>query len=184
MNPLIAKVRSSVAMQVVGLDRLRFNEAVAAGFFNWVPATQPRQVRMFGLDDLVFLFIYARLLSIGFTVRRAGEITGMVWSKMDEPWPALSGFTAEEAKAIAHKYPRETAFVVVFGEALAESTVQPAIVVRGSEFAGSETRMWRGIGRATVSMVFDVAHIRDVVSEEVTKHFERVESTNEVGAAE
>lgn len=184
MNPLVAKVRSSVAMHVVGINRQRFNEAVSAESFSWVPATQARQVRRFGHEDLVFLFIYARLISIGFTVRRAGEITGLIKAKMDEPWPALNGFTVEEAKAIAHKYPPETAFVVVFGEALTGDTVQPAIVVRGSEFTASETRMWRGVGRATVSMLFDVAHIRDVVSEEVSKHFDEAESTNEVEAAE
>lgn len=170
MNPYYSKVRSAMAMDVVGLDRLRFNEAVTDGFYSCAPETQRGKVRLFGEADLVNLFIFARLLKVGLTSRRAGEIACLVKAKMDEPWPALSGYSPAEAKALAHKFPVETSFVVVFGEET-HAEVQPAIVLRGSEFAASETRIFRGVGRASVAVSFDVAHILDIVRERVAEQF-------------
>lgn len=68
------RVRSALAMRIVRLDRLQFNEAVASGFYRCAPATRKGSARLFAEDDLVALFIFARLTEMDMLARRAGPI--------------------------------------------------------------------------------------------------------------
>ena len=66
------RFRAATAMQMVGLDRDDFNEAVTSGFFECAPATRPGAPRLFFEDDLVTLAIYKWLLGTGLPPRLAG----------------------------------------------------------------------------------------------------------------
>jgi hypothetical protein len=68
------QVRSAVAMRVVNLDRQRFNEAVANNYYECAPSTVAGSVRLFKEDDLVALFVFARLLELNVLPRRAGQL--------------------------------------------------------------------------------------------------------------
>ncbi len=68
------KLSTTIACRVAGLDRDRFNEAVAAGFFKCAPETIPGRARYFEPDDMVALRLYRDLLEDGMTKERAGYI--------------------------------------------------------------------------------------------------------------
>jgi len=72
MSPL--RARSALAMQIVGLDRLKFNEAVAAGYYPCAPQTPKGSSRIFSEDDLIALYVFARLTEMDMLPRRAGTL--------------------------------------------------------------------------------------------------------------
>jgi hypothetical protein len=61
-------------MRIVGLDRLKFNEAVAAGHYPCAPQTPKGSSRIFGEDDLIALYVFARLTEMDMLPRRAGAL--------------------------------------------------------------------------------------------------------------
>ena len=58
------KVRAKLACDIAGIDRDRFNEAVAAGTYLCAPMTSPGSARIFEEPDLIALFVYGRLISL------------------------------------------------------------------------------------------------------------------------
>src|SRR5438132_13846853 len=68
------RVRSAIALQLVNLERLKFNEAVANGHYPCAPITTAGSVRLFAEDDLVALYVFARLLELNVASRRAGQL--------------------------------------------------------------------------------------------------------------
>jgi hypothetical protein len=74
------KLSTTIACRVARLDRDRFNEAVAAGFFSCAPKTIPGRARYFDPDDMVSLWLYRELLEDGYTKERAGFIACEVGS--------------------------------------------------------------------------------------------------------
>ena len=68
------KVSTSIACRIVGLNRDRFNEYVAAGQYSCAPSTIPGRARMFDPDDLLTLFLFKRLIEDGYTIEKAGQI--------------------------------------------------------------------------------------------------------------
>lgn len=70
----VRKVSTSIACRIVGLNRDRFNEYVAAGQYRCAPSTVPGRARMFDPDDLLTLFLFKRLIEDGYTVEKAGHI--------------------------------------------------------------------------------------------------------------
>ena len=70
----VKKVSTAIACRIVGLNRDRFNEYVAAGHYPCAPKTVPGRARLFGPDDLLTLMIFKRLTEDGYTVERAGDI--------------------------------------------------------------------------------------------------------------
>jgi hypothetical protein len=67
------KVRAPLACRIAGIDRDRFNEAVAKGDYPGAPPAGSGKTRIFQMHDLIALFIYGRLLEIGVAARSAGE---------------------------------------------------------------------------------------------------------------
>lgn len=57
------------------VDPLRFNEAVAEGFYPCAPATVRGSSRIFDVNDIVCLRVYSRLLDEGMVPRAAGPIS-------------------------------------------------------------------------------------------------------------
>ena len=68
------KVSTSIACRIVGLNRDRFNEYIAAGHYGCAPSTVPGRTRLFGPDDLLTLMLFKRLMDDGYTVEAAGKI--------------------------------------------------------------------------------------------------------------
>ena len=64
----------ALAAEIANIDRQRFNEAVAEGFYPCAPSTVPGRARSFGINDLLALKLYGQLLSEGVTPRYAGNV--------------------------------------------------------------------------------------------------------------
>lgn len=70
----VPKLTTSVACRVVGLNRDRFNEYVAAGQYRCAPSTVPGRARLFDPDAMLTLHLFKRLMDDGYTVEKAGAI--------------------------------------------------------------------------------------------------------------
>jgi hypothetical protein len=69
---------STTAMRVAGIDRIKFNEAIADGFYRCAPATSPGRERVFDSIDIIGMFVFGRLVAIGFSARYAGNYASEV----------------------------------------------------------------------------------------------------------
>ncbi|SDK62501.1 hypothetical protein [Paracoccus chinensis] len=69
------KVSSTVAAQIAGINKQRFNEAVAAGFYECAPRTAPGKTRMFDVNDVLALNVYRHLTEEGVIPAKAGPMT-------------------------------------------------------------------------------------------------------------
>lgn len=72
--PPSTRVRSALACRIVGLDRQKFNEAVADGFYTCAPMASQGNTRIFTEEAMVPLYFFARLLEFGLPPRRAGAL--------------------------------------------------------------------------------------------------------------
>ena len=68
------KLTTALACKVVGLDRDRFNEAVAAGYFECAPRTVAGRARIFYPEDMIALYLYRELMEDGYAREKAGRI--------------------------------------------------------------------------------------------------------------
>lgn len=70
----MTKLRATTALaaDIARIDRQRFNEAIASGFYPCAPETIAGRARTFDLNDLIALTIYGHLLREGVTPRHAG----------------------------------------------------------------------------------------------------------------
>jgi len=68
------KARTALATELARVNRQRFNEAVAEGFYPCAPPTVRGATRVFDVNDIVTLRVYGRLLDGGTTPRAAGTI--------------------------------------------------------------------------------------------------------------
>ncbi|MCD2183500.1 hypothetical protein [Rhizobium sp. GN54] len=83
------EVTTDVACRIVGMNPLRLNEHVAAGRFPCMPGTIRGRYRVFGIDDLLALWLFRTFLERGFKVKDAGyfacDVAGKARSNPDEP---------------------------------------------------------------------------------------------------
>lgn len=75
---MVLKLRAPLACRIAGVDRDRFNEAVARGDYPNAPKAGPGNARLFLMHDVIGLFVYRLFLDLGMTSRNAGEIAGGV----------------------------------------------------------------------------------------------------------
>jgi hypothetical protein len=68
------KARTKLACQIARIDPDRFNEAVHMGRYPCAPETRPGSARVFGVDDIVALTIYADQLASGLGGESAGAM--------------------------------------------------------------------------------------------------------------
>lgn len=68
------RANTALAAEIAGIDRQRFNEAVAADFYPCAPKTVAGRARSFGVNDIVALKVYGYLLAEGVIPRHAGNI--------------------------------------------------------------------------------------------------------------
>ena len=76
--------QAAVACALAHVDNKRFNEAVAKGLYPCAPAARRGSARKFSEDDVVALFVYARLLEQGSPQRQAGQVACQVRTKIEE----------------------------------------------------------------------------------------------------
>lgn len=76
--------KTAEACALARIDNKRFNEAAAKKFYPCVPAATRGSARKFNEDDVVVLFIYARLIEQNIPQRQAGHVACQVRSKIDE----------------------------------------------------------------------------------------------------
>lgn len=74
--------RGSQACKAAGIDKQRFNEAVASGNFTCAPIVRKGGTRMFELEDVIALFLFARLVEQELPPRAAGRIACHVRSDL------------------------------------------------------------------------------------------------------
>lgn len=78
--------RAAEACALAGVDNKRFNEAVAKDHYPCAPAARRGSARKFTEDDVVALFVYARLVEQKIPQRQAGQVACQVRSKIqDDP---------------------------------------------------------------------------------------------------
>lgn len=78
------KVSSTVAAQIAGINKQRFNEAVAAGYYGCAPRTAPGKTRMFDVDDVLALNVYRHLTDEGVIPAKAGPMACELLNLMRE----------------------------------------------------------------------------------------------------
>lgn len=74
MTNRILKLTTALACRVARLDRDRFNEAVAAGYFTCAPDTVAGRARLFTPDDMIALYLYRELAEDGYSREYAGRV--------------------------------------------------------------------------------------------------------------
>ncbi len=131
----------TTACKAAGIDKQRFNEAVAAGRYPCAPAVKKGGTRTFNQDDMVALFVYARLIEQDMPASVAGEIACDLRTKLKD-FP--------NAKEV--KIPRHREHVI---GPQGQETGTP--LVEGEEYS------------ALIEMVFDVAGIRGEVKRRLKK---------------
>jgi hypothetical protein len=75
---LTYRVRVALACRIARIDRDRFNEAVHAGNYPCAPAVLKGSTRIFDPEDLLSLYIYARLLEEAVAPKNAGELACLI----------------------------------------------------------------------------------------------------------
>lgn len=66
--------RTSLAMRIAGIDRIKFNEIVNDGFYPCAPTALRGSTRTFTAGQLLGLYVLGRLLDIGLRPRDAGKL--------------------------------------------------------------------------------------------------------------
>ena len=63
---------ATIALRIAGLDRMKFNDIVARGYYSCAPSAAPRSPRNFSEADIIALVALGRLIDSGVTPRYAG----------------------------------------------------------------------------------------------------------------
>ncbi len=74
MTDIKPRLTTKAACRIVGFDRDRFNEQVAAGNFPCAPATVPGRARLFEPDDMIALYLFREFLDEGTDAKTAGKL--------------------------------------------------------------------------------------------------------------
>jgi hypothetical protein len=146
MSKFPRRVRSAIAMRVVNLDRLKFNEAVANDHYPCAPFTTSGSARLFAEDDLVALYVFARLLELNVAPRRAGQL-------------------ACEFKSHLHSRGEEVVDRVVYVRGQHEEFF--TIPNNYDPDHEKKNRGYPGIGRVVLHIEFYVTHIRSIIAEQI-----------------
>lgn len=75
------QARTKVACRIAQIEPQKLNEAVHFGHLPCAPETRPGVPRVFDVDALVMLRIYAHLMRGGFTSERAGLIACVLYNR-------------------------------------------------------------------------------------------------------
>lgn len=151
-------IRAQLACSIVGLDRLRFNDAVANGIYPCAPGTRAGSARVFSDDDLLPLFFFARLTDFGLSASRAGYLA------------------CEMARIARHESVRDSDRIILLVGTKNERfvgavTAYPESLQQAPEHYDphheSRGMYYEGLGRVVFSVEFYVAHVRQIISDAI-----------------
>lgn len=152
------RIRAQLACSIVGLDRLRFNDAVASGIYPCAPGTRAGSARVFSEDELLPLFFFARLTDFGLSASRAGYLACKMASF------AQQESVRDSDRIILLVGTKNECFegaVTVYPESLQQTPkhYDPHHESRGVYYGG--------LGRVVFSVEFYVAHVRQIISDAI-----------------
>ena len=81
MQPDHAETKA--ACRVVNIDRQKLADSIANGEYPCAPETTPGVARVYEINDLVCLYIFARLTERGEPAKRAGEIACSIRAQLE-----------------------------------------------------------------------------------------------------
>ncbi|MBT3779995.1 MAG: hypothetical protein HOF91_08265 [Rhodospirillaceae bacterium] len=139
------RVRTALAARIARIDHQRYNEAVADDLYPCAPLTMKGSSRIFDSDDLLGLFIYGRLTTMGLPPRHAGRL-------------------ACEAKGTLERNSEEERIVYVRSEADLHAMIPGSQYDPDHEKKG---RGYRGLGRIVFTIEFYVDTIRDIIAKAI-----------------
>lgn len=146
--------KTALACKVVGLDRLRFNDAVANNIYPCAPATAKGSSRLFDEDAMIPLFLFARLTDFGITAARAGAMACEVASTLkQDTYKKSDRITLVRGTHGAHF--RGSAPLDHKGDLIAAEVYDPD--------HEKNNRTYRGMGRVILTMDFYISHIRNII---------------------
>lgn len=145
--------RTAVACRVVGLDRDRFNEAVAAGNYPCAPSTNFGQPRILQEHDLIGLEAYKRFSDMGFNLKAAGYI-------------------ACELVSHIRQHPDAAAFVIAWGR------YGNIHVFEAGDYEARKGQGFAGLSPIVNVMYHDVSVVRQRLADAV-KHEDRFVGGND-----
>lgn len=154
------RVRAGVACRIVGLDRTKFNEAVASGAYPCAPGTRSGAPRHFTQDDLLPLFFFARLVDFVKSAQLAGKLACEMATIAQDP-------RAKDApRIIMLKSHSDHTFVAsVSNEPVSPTSGKSRQAVSYDPDHEKNGQNYPGLGRVLFSMEFYVEHARKVIAE-------------------
>lgn len=144
------RVRAPLAMRIARVDRQKFNEAVADGFYGCAPPAERGSARVFGEDDLIALFYFGRLTDMGIPPRTAGHLACSVRDQLRTMPEDLRG-TANEGRV---SYIRTTS-----GMGHTSCNYDPDHLRKEMHYPG--------MGMIAFSIEFNVAQVRALIRREI-----------------
>jgi hypothetical protein len=154
------RIRAALACRLVNLDRVKFNEAVAAGAYPCAPITVKGSARLFDMDQLLGLFFFARLMEFGFSAGRAGYLACEVANHA-----ARETYREADRVILLRSYDLET-FVASVEIALYSGNDKKVIYDPDHEKHGTH---FPGLGRIIMTMEFYIAHVRKILADAVER---------------
>lgn len=149
------RVRAAMACRIVGLDRVKFNDAVANKLYPCAPATTGGSARIFDVEQLLPLFYFARLTEFGIPAGRAGTLACDLYNAtqragVDEAdrFILLRSGNMEHIVASKQKHP--------LGDDKEPSVYDPDHEKNGFNYPG--------LGRVLFTIEFYVKHAREVIA--------------------
>ena len=79
----MARAETKAACRVVNIDRQKLADSIANGEYPCAPETKPGVARVYEINDLVCLYIFARLTERGEPAKRAGEIACSIRAQLE-----------------------------------------------------------------------------------------------------
>lgn len=127
--------RTSTACDIAGIAATKFNGLVASGEYPCAPRTDAGATRIFEIDDITALFIFARLLEQGFKSKLAGRF-------------------ACKARELARAYPTETHVTFAWNMNGQVTAVAPETDLSSGYVSG---------GPIMFTVTFDLQNVRELV---------------------
>lgn len=153
------RVRAPLACRIVGLDRVKFNDAVASGAYPCAPPTMKGSARLFDEESLLPLYFFARLTEFGIPASRAGQLV------------------CEMASLARNETSKDADRIVLLRGRMGETFV--ASVANAYGIGGVRTPIsydpdhekngahYPAIGRILFTIEFYVSHVRQIIADAI-----------------
>lgn len=159
------RLRTALACKVVGLDRVKFNDAVASGAYTCAPFTMKGSARIFDEESLIPLYFFARLTEFGLPPSRAGRLACDAASVLRDPASAQT----DRVILLRSEGPGTEHFIASkSGLPGGELTIyDPEHEKPGRNPKFPEGMCFRGIGRIVLTVEFYIEHVRKIIADRI-----------------